>query len=375
MKKILFFLLIALPFVIYNCGTDSKPDESSEQEASENNTHEEETDPDHTVLTLKRQKFALVVRTGGSIMASNKDIVVVAAKSSGIVQFFDTFLMPGVIVGENQALFTISGRNLADDNTDLRFIHIKADLEKAFLNYERAKSLIADRLITQEHFLEAKNEYEKIETEYENLKDTYGDTGNIIFSASAGYVMEIFVREGQMITTGDPLASIIKEKNLVLKADLSPDYLDILPSIKKANFRVAYNSKIFKTSEMNGKQISFGKSVGENSFYIPLYFRLDYDPQLIVGTYAEVYLIGKETDNVLVVPNSALMEEFGKIYVFVEDEEGDFIKRYIMTGFNNGEFTEVVDGLAENETIVATGANNIKLALMSTTVSAPTHNH
>ena len=69
------------------------------------------------------------------------------------------------------------------------------------------------------------------------------------------------------------------------------------------------------------------------------------------------------------------MEEFGKTYVFIEAAEGSFVKRYISTGFGDGESTEVVDGLLENETIVATGAYNIKLATINATMPAHSHNH
>jgi hypothetical protein len=99
------------------------------------------------------------------------------------------------------------------------------------------------------------------------------------------------------------------------------DYLNVLPSIEKANFTVGYSEKLFKTEELNGRKISSGKSTGENSYYMPVFFRMDVVPELIEGTFAEVYLIGKETRDAIVVPNSALMEEFGKLYVFVEDEE------------------------------------------------------
>jgi cobalt-zinc-cadmium efflux system membrane fusion protein len=100
---------------------------------------------------------------------------------------------------------------------------------------------------------------------------------------------------------------------------------------------------------------------------------MDYDPELIEGTFAEVYLIGKEIKDAIVIPNSALLEEYGKLYVYVEDFDGDFLKRYIKPGYNNGEFTQVIAGLAEDEKIVATGTYQVKLSQMST--SAPAHNH
>ncbi len=375
MKKILIFTIAVLPLFFYNCGSNSDQKESSTPEVVKSDTNEIGSEPDHTVLIVKKQNFAFGIRTGGRIMVDSKDVEIVTAKSSGIVKFSDHFLFPGVKVSKTQKLFALSGQQLADDNTDLRLMQMKADLEKASANYDRAKSLIADRIITQEHFLEAKNEYEKILNEYNILNSTYGSSGNIVSSPVDGYIREIFVTEGQMITTGQPLASIVIEHNLVLKADLSPEHMDLIPSVEKANFKVGYSEKVFKTSEMNGRRISYGKSTGDNSFFIPVYFRIDYDPELIDGTFAEVYLIGKETNDVLVVPNSALMEEYGKLYVFVEDEDGDFLKRYITAGNNDGESTEVVEGLAENETIVATGTYNIKLSQMGNSAPAHTHNH
>jgi RND family efflux transporter MFP subunit len=376
MKRITFSISILLFITLTGCSDRSKS--VSEHSEAKSGNHVESADSsehheDHTVLILKKQPFASVVKTGGRIMVDSKDIIVITSKSSGIIKLNDHFLFPGVKVSKGQRLFTISGQQLADDNTELKIQQIKADLEEASLNFERARKMIEDKLITEERFLSSKNEYEKTLNEYNNLNSTSGKDGNTVSSPDEGYFREIFITEGQKVNSGQPLASIVIEHNLVLKADISPDYLKALASIEKANFRVAYSDRLFKTDEMNGKKISFGKSTGDNSFYIPVYFRMDYDPELIEGTFVEVYLISEETENAIVVPNTALMEEYGKIYVYVEDFDGDFLKRYVIPGLNNGEFTQILEGLAENETIVATGAYQVKLSQMSN--SAPAHNH
>jgi hypothetical protein len=56
-------------------------------------------------------------------------------------------------------------------------------------------------------------------------------------------------------------------------------------------------------------------------------------------------------------------------------KNGDYLKRYVKTGNNDGESTEVTEGLSENETIVATGAYNIRLSQMSGSAPAHSHNH
>ena len=98
---------------------------------------------------------------------------------------------------------------------------------------------------------------------------------------------------------------------------------------------------------MNGQKIAFGKSTGWRHLFVPVYFSIDYDPGLIEGSFAEVFLTGETTEDLIVVPNSAMMEEFGKLYVFVAHEDGDFVKRYITTGYSDGENTVVPDGLSE----------------------------
>lgn len=344
----------------------------ADQEAVHEDDHEH-NEGDHMVDTVKKRPFAPVIRTSGRITVDSRDIEIITAKSSGIVKFSDHFLFPGVKTGKGKILFTISGDQLAENNTDLDFRQITADLEKARANFERAKELITDRIITQEHFLGLKNEYDKTVLAYNNLSETFSEKGNSIAAPGKGYIKEIFVTEGQMVNAGQPLASIVIEHNLVLKADISPEHLAFIPSIEKANFTVGYSNRLFRTDEMNGKVISYGRSTGENSWYIPVYFRMDHNPELIEGTFAEVYLVGKMKEDAIVIPNSALMEEFGSLYVFLENEDGEFIKRYIRTGYSDGEYTQITDGLHGNEIIVTHGAYNVKLSLM--TNSAPAHNH
>ncbi len=327
----------------------------------------------YSLVTLRHEPFSITLRTGGRISVDSRDIIMITAKSAGLIKMRDDYLFPGIKVSKGDVLFTISGQQLAEGNTELNFLQVKADLEKAFANYERAKKLIEDRIITEGDFLTAKNEYEKLLNTYDNLYATTGKDGNNVVAGANGYLKEILVTEGQKVSPGEQIASIVMEHNLVLKADVSPDNIDILPSIVDANFKVGYSNKVYKLSELNGRKISQGKSTGANSYYIPLYFRMDYIPELIDGTFAEVYLLGERINNAIVVPNTALMEEFGKLYVFVVDDDGDFLKRYIETGYSDGQKTMILSGLSEGEKIVATGAYRIKLSQMSST--APQHNH
>jgi len=389
MKNLLFLIIILIAAFLPGCSSKSAYDQKLindehqtstahvyEQKETATQAHEHEHSGDssgYRIIKLTRQPFAFTLKTGGVIMSDNKDILLITAKSPGLVKFSNNYLFPGVKVTRGQNLFVISGEQLTEDNSELRYRQLKADLERATQNFNRAKNLIVDKIITEEHFLTVKNEYEKAFNDFENLNATYSEIGNLVFSPGNGYIREIFVSEGQKVESGEALASIIMERKLILKADVSPVNLDILPGIESANFRVGYSKRLYKTSEMNGYKIAYGKSTGGNSFYVPVYFSIDYDPGLIEGSFAEVFLKGEKTEDMILVPNSALMEEFGKLYVFVAHEDRDFKKRFITAGYSDGENTVVLDGLSENEKIVSEGAYLIKLSQMSTT--APAHNH
>lgn len=378
MKNLLLYISIFFAAFFPGCSSRSTHDHEPVMEHNASAAHEHDLEHSahssgYKIITLTRQPFAFAHKTGGMIMSDNKDILLITAKSPGLVKFSNNYLFPGVKVTRGQNLFTVSGEQLTEDNTELRYRQLKADLEKASQNYERAKNLISDKIITEEHFLTVKNEYEKIFNEFENLNSTYSERGNSVSSPGNAYIREIFVSEGQKVVSGEALASIIMDRKLILKADVSPDNLEILPRVESANFRVGYTKKLFKTAEMNGHKIAYGKSTGGNSFYVPVYFSIDYDPGLIEGSFAEIFLIGEKTDDILVVPNTALMEEFGKLYVFVAHEDGDFVKRFITAGYSDGDNTVVLNGLSENEKVVSEGAYVIKLLQMST--AAPAHNH
>ncbi len=370
-----FISIVILPILILSCGSDKGHSRSHVNDEAEAEVHNTAKWPEYTLITLKKENFNSVIKTGGRIMTDRKGITAVTARSSGIVKYAGQNLLPGVKTHKGQKLFSVSGAELAEGNTEIRFRQLKSDFDKARADFQRAETLIANRIISQEHYLEKKNNFEKLLAEYNNLDTILGLSGEAVLSPADGSIKEVYVTEGQLVSAGQQLATVLAANCFIIKADLSPEFHSILPSIESANFRVAYSDKLFNTEDLHGIRISSSLLTGENSFYIPVYFRIDYVSDLIEGTYADIYLKGKEKQGTLVVPNSAIMEEFGKLYVYVMDEDGEFRRRYILAGATDGERTEVVHGLNENETIAATGTYSIKLSQMGGSSPAHSHNH
>jgi membrane fusion protein, heavy metal efflux system len=77
----------------------------------------------------------------------------------------------------------------------------------------------------------------------------------------------------------------------------------------------------------------------------------------------------------LVIPVSALIEEQGVFYAYVQTEGESFQKRELKLGANDKEKVQVLSGLTEGERVVTKGAYQIKLSQASGTMPAHGHEH
>lgn len=382
MRSILALLTIPWLVFMVSCSDNQKGshehnDEDQYVEQSAGHDHEESHENENYIITsVTPSEFSFVYKTSGQILPGRKDEIQITTPVAGIISYTDNLLYAGTQVKKGQQLFTVKGNNITESNPEVLYRETEAEYLAAKENFKRAENLIKDKLITGEHYLESKVAYEKARTAYENISNTITDDGNIIRSPAGGYINDLYITEGQMVKSGDRIATIIVEKSLVLKADVPPADLDILGKIKKANFSTGYSPRIFSTGEMNGRIVSYGRSTGKNSYYIPLYFRIDFGNDLIPGTFAEVWLIGDVIHDAITVPNTALMEEYGKIYVFCELENGEFEKTYVMAGESDGKVTRIMQGLEEGDRIVTENTYRIKLSMQETALPELSgHNH
>jgi len=350
-------------------------DHSAEEESHEGHDHEAEshgTEIDFKSVVIKPQQFNQIIKTSGELSSDAKDKSYITAKSAGIVEFTNHFLFPGVNVKKGQELFKVTGGNLSENNIEVRFKQVKSEYTKALNNFERAEKLIADKLISEKEYLDIKSEYQSVKADFENLKRNVSNSGNHIVAPYKGYIAEVFVTEGQSVEAGEKLVSLVEEHMLVLKAFIAPEKIDEVQNVTSANFTTSYNNKVYELCDLHGEKISVGRSTSENSFYIPVYFKMDYQKELIPGTFAEVFLIGKTIENAFVISKDAILEEFGKYYVYIDKGHEEFEKRYITLGGSNGFQTQVLEGLNAGDKVVSEGAYQVKLAQMKT---LPAHSH
>ncbi len=407
MKKI-FILLWAISYIAMtscNHNTDNhnhshendthvhdKAAEQSQEPVHEHeteHTHEEEVAHEHSAAhntdeshqheyrtqKIELQSFNEIINTSGQIIVPPSNQIDIVASSAGKVVFAKKEASEGLNVSANEALFLISGKELIENNIDLKYQQSQVNYEKLKFDYERAQKLLANQIISEKEFQQIKAEYEQSEAEYEMISNQFSKGGTIISTPVRGFIHELLVTEGQFVEPGQKLGTIIKKEKLRLRAEVSQKYAGRIKHIQSANFAPNGLGKIYDTEKLTGKLLSAGQSLNSSGFYIPVVFEMDYHPELLPGSYAQVFLKGKTIHHSVVIPKTALLEEQGDYYVFVEKQHDEFEKRLVVTGVDDGDYVLIESGLDEGETLVTEGVYQVKLTNMSNELPAHNHSH
>ena len=311
------------------------------------------------------EPFGEIIKTTARVQSSQTDEIILTAKTNGVVQFKNDNLSEGIEVTKGKALFYITGEAFADNNPQVRLNEAKNNFEKADADYKRKSELAKDKLVSQKELLESKAEYENAKLNYENMKKNFGSGGQNVASSKAGFVKHIYVSSGQYVEAGQPLVSVSENKNLFLKAEVQQKYAAALPFIKTANIRSLNSDKVFNLEELNGKVVSFGRNVSDESYLIPVTLQVQNRAEFIPGSFLEVFLKTESKTDALTVPNNALIEEQGNFAVFVQLNPESFEKREVKIGKTDGTKTEILSGLKVTERVVTQGGILVKLASVS----------
>lgn len=326
-------------------------------------------------IAVVPQSFNDIIKTTGEILPAQGDEMVVAANANGIVTFAGNKAIVGTSVRTGETLFAISGKNLTDGNTETLFTLAKVAFEKAKADYDRAQELVKDNIVSQKDFLEIKAKYETEQANFNNLSKNYQSGGQKVLSPISGFVKNILVSEGQYVSVGQPIASVSQNRSLVLKAEVSQKYFSKLPLIVSANFKTAYDNRTYSIESLNGKLLSYGKSNESSTPFIPVIFSFDNKGEVVPGSLVDVYLKLQPFDGAIVIPVSALIEEQGVFYAYVQTDGESFVKRELKLGGTDGIQVQVLTGLKEGERVVTKGGYQIKLATASGAIPAHGHAH
>ena len=352
------------------------------------------------IETVEPGDFTAVMKAAGQIVRRQGDEQTVSATISGIVYWRNASLSEGSQVGSGQPLADITARHLQDGDPIAK---AKATFEAAKSEMERVKPLADENIVSQREYEQARLNYQTAKAAYEGIAASKSGSA-VVTTGMGGFIKSLIVKSGDYVNVGDPIAVVTQNRRQQLVVDVPECAYRNMNDIRSANFKATGNDNVYKLSELNGKLISYSRTLPEGSAYLPATFEFDNVGDIIAGSFVEVYLLLKQKQNVITVPNTSLTEEQGLYYVYVkkhnhnheahEDheheghdheaheghehkgEEGIFEKREVKIGQTDGVRTEILSGLKAGECIVTEGAYQVKLAASSSAIpEGHNHNH
>lgn len=321
--------------------------------------------------TVAPGPFSSVIHTSGKVLPASGDETTVAATVAGVVKLARS-MAEGEQISRGSAVATVSTRNLAEGDVGSR---ARIAYEQAKAEYDRASSLIDDKIISQTDYRAAKADYERARLAYEAVGRS-GGSGVTIVSPAAGFVKQLMVKDGDYVEVGQPVMVVTQNRRLFLRAEVAERDYEALRQVSSARFRTAYSAdRTYDLADMGGRLVSYGRSGGSSSAFIPVTFEFDNTGNVLPDSYADIYLVGAPRQEVISVPETALVEEQGVYFVYVHPDEDCYQKREVKVGASDGERVEILSGLAPGDVVVTQGAVRVKLAGAGKSIPGHTHNH
>lgn len=160
---------------------------------------------------------------------------------------------------------------------------------------------------------------------------------------------------GSLVSPSQAVFAIAKSEKKELSISVSSDLVRFLAfdqavRISLDNDQGNFSGKIISVSPMTG-------SVAHKSL---VKISIDESSDLRLGEFVKVFIETEKKDDVLVVPQNALVKEYYDNFVFVVDENNIVQKKKVEIGFVGDDKVEIVSGISTGERVVVEGQFYLK---------------
>ena len=333
MKKIIFNLTFPMVLLVtlglsscHSHGEGHDHDHATEEHQEAEKGHDDHSD--EIIMTPQQAKSANVkveavqagdfqstLHVSGLVMTDQSSEVTLVATQAGRVNFAKGLMSDGAPVKAGQCVATILPQNIENGDPGA---HARVAYEAAKAEYERAKQLVADQIISQREFQQIKAAYEDARVTFESQMAHRSSGGVHVNAPKGGYMKTRLVQEGEYVAAGAPIAVIAQSNRLWIRADVPVSHSHLLPTIQSANFRMACCDVVYNLKEMGGRVRSYARSTEGRAAYVPLIFEFDNTGGIVAGSYADIWLLTGERRNVISIPLTALTESQGAKFVYLQ---------------------------------------------------------
>lgn len=325
------------------------------------------------VKLMKVQKglYVQTIPVSGKLQFAQTDEFIVTATTSGIVNFLRSYT-DGIPVSKGVTLCYVSSDNVLGGDPSKK-IEVTYKIAKEEL--ERKANLLKDKIVTQDDYNTALENFEKARIEYESVLNSKAKDCNAIKSPINGYVLETLVSNGDFVNVGMPLMKLVRNNRMMLTADVPLRYQNLISSVNDANFVVEGTEAVYNTDSLKAVKLADATSVNASNAYLQVRWEMNRVNGLLPGSFAKIFLYTDAIENAVAVPLSSLTDEGGTYYVYVKLDENHYRKTKVVTGTNDGKRIHILEGLHDGDNIVVEGVMCVRQAGMSKSIGGHGHSH
>jgi membrane fusion protein, heavy metal efflux system len=183
---------------------------------------------------------------------------------------------------------------------------------------------------------------------------------------------------GEYITGEKALFTLLDASTVFIEAQVPESAVNRLGPSKMASYEVPGEPGRFTpiTSEGFGRLVFVGMRVDAATRTVPIVYEAkNADSRLRVGQSLNLYVQTARAEESLALPEEAIVDEAGRPVAFVQLAGETFEKRDLVLGIRDGNWVQVLEGLAEGERVVTRSAYAVRMASMSSAIPAHGHAH
>jgi cobalt-zinc-cadmium efflux system membrane fusion protein len=344
---------------------------------------------DKTIETeiVSAAPFAGVVTATGKILAAEDRTAVIGPVNEG--RIVKLYAGQGTRVRKGQKLAELESADI--DQAEADYLKALADSENAKRSaaaeiklaqqtYDRTKALYEKTVVPGKNLQSAEHDLEVAKA---NAENNIAST-NVSLTAARRHLLILGLTDATIDSLGkkpglaatfslnSPIDGVVVERNATIGAtvgtdanvfkiiDISRVWIDAnvfekdLPRVRVGQ-QVKVTTTAFPGTTFSGRVIFVNSVVDPDSRTVKVRTEVpNPDGRLKPDMFANVEIITDVAGNAISVPQSAVLEDGGKSFVFVAENDA-YKKLQVQTGIKTGDRVEIVDGLKSGDKVVIKG--------------------
>ncbi len=334
---------------------------------------------------VQQRTMAAPLRLTGEIRFDQRRVAHVSTQTEGVIR--KVYVTLGDAVERGQALLEIESVEVGAAQAD--YLEAQGLMQLAKRNHDRLAALRDEGISSEKEVLRAKQEMDSARIRVEaalgrltrlgmaagavRALTSKRATGKLALRAPAsGTVLQMHAVAGEIAQSEESLVTVGDNRSLWLWADLyERDLSRVAAAQADGPLDASVFVKAFPETAFPGKVDFISPAMDSASRTVKLRIAVpNPEGRLLAGMFANVDLFLPGKRKAFAVPKSAVLSDEGRSFVFVHHDGDFYVRRPVVCGPSDAEWTEIAEGLSGDETVVADGAFLMKSDVLRSKMGA-----